>query len=217
MKVYFFSGLGSNRRAFKHLKLPSGFEPVFIDWNMPEKDESMDHYVQRFAEEIDVNEKFSLVGLSFGGIIVRELNQYLSPEKTILISSIQNREQMPPYMKLSSKTSAHKVIPIRFFTSEQLLSYTFFRKMHSAKMPALDEFFTFKDPHYLKWSIHQIVNWKPKFKKINGLYQMHGDNDVIFPHKYVASSADIIKGGSHIMVLQKPKEVSKLLQEYLLS
>lgn len=216
MKVYFFSGLGSNRRAFKNLKLPSGFEPVYIDWNMPEVGESMDHYVQRFADEINVNEKFSLVGLSFGGIIVRELNNYLNPEKTVLISSIQNREQMPPYMKLSSKTSAHKVIPIRFFTSERLLSYTFFRKMYSSKMPVLDEYFTFKDPQYLKWSIHQIVNWSPKVQEIQGLYQMHGDHDIIFPHKYVQSSADIIKGGSHIMVLQKPKEVTKLLHQYLL-
>lgn len=215
MKVYFFSGLGANRRAFKNIKLSSDFEPVYIDWNMPENGESMDHYVQRFAEEINVNEKFALAGLSFGGIIVRELNNYLNPEKTILISSIQNRGQMPAYMKLSSRTSAHKAIPIRFFTSKHLLSYTFFRKMYSSKMPDMNEFFTFNDPHYLKWSIHQIVNWKPKNEEINGLYQMHGDNDLIFPHKYVQPKADIVKGGTHIMVLQKPKEVSKLLHQYL--
>ena len=215
MKVYFFSGLGANQKAFKRLKLPEGFEPVFIEWNLPEPAETLEHYVERFTDEIDVNEPFALVGLSFGGIIVQELNKFIKPEKTILISSIKDREQMPRYLKFSSKSSAHKVLPIKFFTSNQTLSYTFFRKLYDSKMPVLEEFFTHKDPYYLKWSIDKIVNWNPDSEEIEGLYQMHGTKDIIFPHKYVADSADIIPGGSHIMVLQKPKEVSKLLEEYL--
>lgn len=215
MKLYFFSGLGANQRAFKNLKISKDFEPVFIEWNIPERGESLDHYVQRFAHEINVNEEFALVGLSFGGIIVQELNKYVNPEKTVLISSLQNRKQMPKYMKLSSRTAAHRAIPMRFFTSDKLISYAFFRKLYNPKMPGLDEFFTYKDPYYLRWSIDKIVNWRPSVEKINGLYQMHGTKDIVFPHKYLMNEADLIQNGTHIMVLQKPKEVTTLLHQYL--
>lgn len=215
MKIYFISGLGANEKAFKHLKIPRDFEPVFIDWKQPQPNETLTQYVHRLADEINPNEPFHLAGLSFGGIIAQEMNEFLNPEKTILISTIQNRGEMPGYMKLSSKFSAHKAVPMQFFTSEKILSYTFFRNMYDPRLPRLDEFFTHKDPNYLKWSIHQIVNWKPRDVNFKEIYRMHGDKDLIFPVQQVAG-ADIIKGGSHIMVLQKPKEVSKLLNQYLL-
>ncbi|MDO5654906.1 MAG: alpha/beta hydrolase [Flavobacteriaceae bacterium] len=215
MKIYFISGLGTNKKAFERLKISKDFEPVFIDWKQPEFNETLQHYAHRMADEININEQFHLVGLSFGGIIAQEMNAFLNPDKTILISTIQNRAEMPRFMKLSSRTAAHKAVPIQFFTSESLLSYSFFRKIYDPRMPKLNEFFTIKDPFYLKWSIHEIVNWRPNDLHINKIYRMHGDKDLIFPVANV-QQADIILGGSHIMVLQKPREVSKLLAQYLL-
>ena len=214
MKIYFISGLGTNAKAFERLRIPKDFEPVFIDWKLPESGETLIHYAERMAEDINHNEPFHLAGLSFGGIIAQELNEFLDPEKTILISTIQNREELPRYMKLSSRYSVHRVVPMRFFTSEKILSYTFFRNLYDPRLPKLNEFFTLKDPDYLKWSIHEIVNWKPREVNFTQVYRMHGDKDLIFPVSQV-KNADIVKGGSHIMVLQKPKEVSKLLTQYL--
>ena len=216
MKIYFISGLGANKQAFKHIKIPTDFEPIFLEWKQPEKGEKFDHYVERMAEEINPNQAFHFAGLSFGGIVVQEMQNFLSPEKTILISTITNRGEMPGYMKLSSRLSAHKAVPMQFFTSESVLSYTFFRKLYDPKLPQLDEFFTHKDPYYLQWAINQIVNWKPSQKDLSNIFQMHGTNDLIFPHKYISDKADLVKGGSHVMVLQKPKEVTKLLNKYLL-
>lgn len=214
MKIYFISGLGANENAFKRLQIPSGFEPVYIEWKQPEPHEDLEHYVQRMAEVINSNEPFHLAGLSFGGIVAQEMNVFLNPEKTILISTIQHRKEMPGYMKFSSQFSVHKAIPIQFFTSEGMLSYTFFRKLYDPRMPKIDDFFTKKDPYYLKWSINKIVNWQPKDFKFNQLYRMHGDKDIVFPISTI-KTADIVKGGSHIMVLQKPKQVNKLLNKYL--
>lgn len=215
MKIYFISGLGANAKAFERLDIPKDFEPVFIDWKMPEPNENLEHYVHRMADEINPNEPFHLAGLSFGGIIAQEMNDFLDPDKTILISTIKNRGEMPTYMKFSSKFSAHKAVPVQFFTSDKILSYSFFRNLYDPRMPKLNEFFTQKDPVYLKWSINQVVNWKPSHVNFKEIYRMHGDRDLVFPSKQV-HDADIIKGGTHIMVLQKPKEVSKLLNYYLL-
>lgn len=214
MKIYFISGLGANAKAFERLEIPKDFEPVFIEWKQPEPNETLEHYVHRLAEEINSNEPFHLAGLSFGGIVIQEMNKFLHPEKTILISTIQNRGEMPGYMKLSSQFSVHKAVPIQFFTSDSMLSYTFFRKLYDPRLPKLNEFFTHKNPEYLKWSINEIVNWQPKKVHFNQIFRMHGDKDLIFPSQNV-KGADIIKGGSHVMVLQKPKEVSKLLNQYL--
>ena len=215
MKIYFISGLGTNAKAFERLNIPKDFEPVFIDWKQPEPGESLEHYVHRMADEIDPSEPFHLAGLSFGGIIAQEINEFLDPEKTILISTIQNRGEMPAYMKFSSRFSAHKAVPVQFFTSDKVLSYSFFRNLYDPRLPKLNEFFTQKDPVYLKWSINEVINWHPKEVNFKEIYRMHGDKDIVFPVSQV-HNADIIKGGSHIMVLQKPKEVSKLLEQYLL-
>ncbi|MGI9526222.1 MAG: alpha/beta hydrolase [Weeksellaceae bacterium] len=216
MKVYFISGLGANEKAFKRLKINKDFEPIYLNWKTPETLETFDHYVQRMAEDINVNEPFHLAGLSFGGILVQEMNDFLNPEKTILISTIRNREEMPSYMKLTSKVPLHKAIPMQFFTSDKVLSYAFFRKLYDPRLPKLNEFFTEKNPVYLKWSIDHIINWLPKNVEFNQLYRMHGDKDIVFPATMI-KDADIVSGGTHIMVLQKSKEVSKLLNSYLIA
>ena len=41
MKVYFVSGLAADKRVFKHIILPVGFETVYLDWITPLKNESL--------------------------------------------------------------------------------------------------------------------------------------------------------------------------------
>ena len=53
MKVYFISGLAADKRIFKNLRLPEGFEPVYLDWISPLKDESLRDYALRLAKKID--------------------------------------------------------------------------------------------------------------------------------------------------------------------
>ena len=72
MKIYHVSGLGANEKAFSSLQLRSGFELVDLPWLLPESDdESLAHYAERMLSPINLNEKFMLMGLSFGGIIVQ--------------------------------------------------------------------------------------------------------------------------------------------------
>ncbi|MFV0237087.1 MAG: alpha/beta hydrolase, partial [Flavobacteriales bacterium] len=163
MNVYFISGLGANQNIFEYLRLPKGFNSYFIHWKQPLKKETLQNYTKRMVKEIDISEPFILVGLSFGGIVAQEMNRFVQPQKTILISSIKSREEMPKLFRFSSKIAAHKLIPIRFFTNDYFLSYALFRNLYYRKQKKTDlnHFFTYRDPHYLRWSIHQIVNWKP--------------------------------------------------------
>ncbi len=217
MNVYFISGLGANQKAFEYLKLPEGFNFHFIDWKQPLRQESLQAYAKRMSEEVDTSTPFILVGLSFGGIIVQEMNRFIQPQKTILISSIKSREEMPAYFKFSSCTSLHKAIPMVFFTNDRLLSYSFFRNLYYSKKKAPDfqTFFTNRDPDYLRWSIHQIVNWKPTVE-IDNLYRIHGDRDLVFPHKKLKGEVTLVPNGTHIMVMQRARAVDKALNTILL-
>lgn len=214
MNIYFISGLGANHKAFEHLKIPQGFTPRYIAWKIPYRNESLQHYAHRMAEEIDTSQPFVLCGLSFGGIIAQEINSFLSPRKTLLISTIKQHSEKPNYMKFSKTTGAHKIIPISFFTSNRILSYTFFRNLYDPRMPKFFEYFTQKNHYYLKWSINQIIHWQPPQNEIPNLAQIHGTKDFVFPHSKIKDT-ELVEGGSHLMVLQKHREVSRFIQKNL--
>lgn len=213
MKIYQISGLGANQKAFDYLKIHPEFEPICIPWIQPETGESLEHYAMRMAEKIDTNEDFVLMGLSFGGIIVQEMNRFLTPKLNILISTVKDRTELPSFMKISSKTHLHKLIPASFLTSEKGFSYALFRKLYDARMPDIYEFFEYRDPYYLKWSIDKIVNWQ-NHVEMKRFVHFHGDKDLIFPFSNL-HDVERIPGGTHLMVVQKAKKLSELINQRL--
>ncbi|MBA5630438.1 alpha/beta hydrolase [Moheibacter lacus] len=213
MKIYRISGLGANDQAFKWMNFPEGFEVVYLPWLTPEPKESLAHYAERMAEKVDTTEDFVLMGLSFGGIIVQEMNRFLHPKLNILISTVKSRNELPGFMKMSAHTQLHKLIPNHFFDSNKRVSYAMIRKFYDAKMPELDEFFEFRDPKYLHWAINEIVNWKNTVEMKNYVHY-HGNKDVVFPFSKIQNAVEI-DGGTHLMVMQKAKKLNELIKEKL--
>ena len=56
---------------------------------------------------------------------------------------------------------------------------------------------------YLKWSIHQIVNWE-QTKPIKDVVHIHGTNDLVFPSIYIKKAIFISKA-THAMILTHSK------------
>lgn len=213
MKIYQISGLGSNQNAFKYLKINPDFETVYIPWLQPEISETLEHYAERMAEKIDTTEEFILMGLSFGGLVVQEMNRFLHPKLNILISTVKNRNELPAFIKFSAATKAHKLIPSSFITSDKGISYGLFRKLYDSKMPDINDFFEFRDPYYLKWSIDQIVNWKNHVEMKNYIH-FHGNKDIVFPISKIQNAVKV-EGGTHIMVMPKARKLSELINKRL--
>lgn len=63
--VYIFSGLGTDERVFKNIDL-AGFNKVFIKWDTPQKDESIENYSRRLSRQITLHRPV-FIGLSYGG------------------------------------------------------------------------------------------------------------------------------------------------------
>lgn len=217
MKIYQVSGLGANANAFRNLRLEQDFEQVYIPWLDPERNETLAHYTERLVDKIDPTEDFLLMGLSFGGIIVQEMNRFVDPKHTFLISTVKNRAEMPKLFRFSASVNVHKMIPMSFLTSDRTFSYMMMRRLYYTNRvkDSIDDIFEFKNAEYLRWSIHKIVNWEHSaaYHEEN-LTHIHGTKDIVFPIEYIKNAIKI-EGGTHIMVMQKPKQVSEEINKVL--
>jgi hypothetical protein len=68
-------------------------------------------------------------------------------------------------------------------------------------------------PVFLKWAMGAVVHWDNKIIPPN-IYQLAGDNDLIFPYKKL-KNVILVKGGTHIMVFDRAKEINKILKGIL--
>ncbi|WP_314244397.1 alpha/beta hydrolase [Empedobacter tilapiae] len=219
MKIYQVSGLGANANAFRNLRLEQDFEQVYIPWLDPEKDETLAHYAERLLDKINPTEDFLLMGLSFGGIIVQEMNRFINPKHTFLISTIKNRAELPKLFRFSASINAHKIIPMSFLTSDRTFSYMMMRKLYytGREKDNIDDIFEFRNEEYLRWSIHKIVNWEHSMAyHEDNITHIHGTKDIVFPIEYIKDAIQI-EGGTHIMVMQKPKLVSEEINKVLIT
>jgi len=214
MKVYFLSGMCVNCKVFDKIKLPADYEKQYIEWHIPEEDETLEEYTQSMANDIDTSKPFILIGYSLGGIIMQEMNKFLKPEKNILISSMKSADEIPPLFRIAKKTHITKHLPKQLYATNKSISNLFTHLVYDMPIDDIKQCVTYTSPEYMKWTSYQIIHWEPTIK-IENLYHIHGTKDQIFPCKQI-QNAFFIEGGDHLMVMKKAEEVNKILNEIIL-
>ncbi|MBC6492543.1 alpha/beta fold hydrolase [Flavihumibacter stibioxidans] len=212
MKVYFIPGLGADKRVFSHIRLPEGYEIVHLDWLSPEPDESLPHYAERLGAQIDREAPWSLVGLSFGGMLATEISRIYQPETTIVIASITSPAQLPTYYKLAAPLNLHKILPVGIFKNASLARRIFTTETSEDK-DLLRRIISESDPGFIRWALGAILNWK-SMATATGIFHIHGSGDHLLPVKYVYPT-HLINGGGHLMVMNRAEEVNRVLGEIL--
>lgn len=213
MKVYFIPGLGADQRIFHHVELPEGFYPVYLDWKKPGANETLEDFSLRMAAEIDSSKPFALVGLSMGGMMATEIAKQLKPAKLILLSSVGTRKELPAYFNFVQKYHLHHLIPARVFTSASIIKRLFTAESREDKI-LLRQIIRETDPSFVRWAINAVLNWKNESGP-EGCYHIHGDRDEILPLKNTRAT-HVIQNGTHMMVLNRHKELNKMLAGILL-
>ena len=213
MTIYFISGLGADKRVFKKLTLPAQFEIKHIEWIPNIKNESLVDYTKRLLAQIDTTKPFSLVGLSFGGMVATELSKITKPKQVIIISSVSTSKQLPWYFKLHKISNLLTILPSKFLKSPNMFLYWIFGTKHTEQKTFLKHIINDTDIVFLKWSISKIARWDNKHK-VENLYHIHGTADKIFPIRFINPDVKIM-GGGHFMVYDKHTEISKILAERL--
>jgi pimeloyl-ACP methyl ester carboxylesterase len=207
MEVYVFSGLGADKRVFQFLDF-SFCSVTFIDWILPEENETIEDYASRIRSQITTVNP-TLVGLSFGGIIAVEVAKQIKTDKVVLISSAKNKEEIPFYFRLLGKLKIHKIVPINLLKSSSFIANWFFGATSDFEKDLLKQILIETDSSYLRWAIDKIVGWENK-TEISNCTHIHGTHDKILPIRFVNVDIKIDKGG-HFMVLNKADEINSIL------
>lgn len=212
--LYFIPGTAANSNIFERIELPSDtFELHFIEWLIPtSKNEKIEDYALRMCSQVQHKNPI-LIGVSFGGIVAQEMSKIMACEQIILISSIKNRNELPKSLALIKKTKAYKLFPSHFIPTLEIIAAKLFGEKAKKRIHIYKNYLSFRNPLYLNWAIKQVLCWKQNNSLPNCLH-IHGDQDPIFPMKYIQNCI-AIKNGSHIMILTKAKEISKILNNKL--
>jgi len=208
-KVYFISGLGADKRAFSLLDL-SFCEPVFIDWINPLKNESLEKYALRLRQQIK-DEHPIIVGVSFGGMLASEMAKADSRMKVIIIASNKTADEFPSYLRIAKHIPVYKWLPGKLLKTSRLNWMLGAKGVEQKKL--LRAILADSDPAFLKWAIGAIVNWKMKTIPSN-VKHIHGTADKLLPFRYVKADFKI-PGGTHLMSINRPEEVTDLLKQLI--
>jgi pimeloyl-ACP methyl ester carboxylesterase len=211
--VYFISGLGADERAFSFMDL-SFCNPVFIKWIKPGFNETIAAYAARLKEQIP-GDHAVIVGLSFGGMISVELAKQFAVKKIILLASAKTGEEIPPYLRVMRWLPFHKLASPAFLRAGNHFAYRLMGIHKRADKIVFTRMLKEADDDFLKWAIDRIINWRNRVIPRDTIH-IHGDKDIMLPKMFVKADYTI-RGGEHLMVMNKPKEIEEILKKVLSS
>ncbi|WP_111709515.1 alpha/beta hydrolase [Lutibacter citreus] len=214
INLYFVPGLAASSKIFEYLQFPENeFKVNYIEWLIPLSDnEKIEDYSKRMANLV-LKENPVLIGVSFGGIMVQEMSKHLNAKKIILISSVKCRSELPKRLKLLKRTWLYKLFPSKSIKNMEQFSSYIFGDFAKKRVELYKEYLSVRDEKYLNWSIYNVLHWKQK-NVLDNIFHIHGSEDHVFPIKHIKNCHTINKG-THIMILNKAKTISKLIVEVL--
>lgn len=212
MNVYFIPGLGADKRIFRNIRLPEGYQPHYLDWITHRANESLRDYSLRIAEHIEVSEPFVIVGLSFGGMLAAEIVNTFNSGKMVIISSVPRSVDLPVYYRFAGRIGLHRLLPISLFKSASLM-----KRLFTAETPEQKAYLKMMirqvDTSFIRWALDAIVKWKGGVNTREYIH-IHGSRDEVLPSTF-CKPTHLIKGGGHLMILTRANEINDILRNYL--
>jgi len=212
--VYFMPGLAASSSIFERISLPADdFEIILLEWELPLDNESLSEYAERISKKV-THKNPLLIGVSFGGILVQEMAEFLEVRKTIIISSVKSNVEFPTAFKVAKTTKAYKLLPTSLVSNiENLAKFSFGDKIKQ-RLELYKKFLSVRDKKYLDWAIEKIILWD-RTEIVKNVIHIHGDADDVFPIKNIEKCI-VVKGGTHIMILNKFKWFNANLPKIIL-
>ncbi len=214
--VYFMPGLAASPKIFENIKLPEDrFEMFFLEWVLPDGDEPLADYAGRIAQNIK-HENPVLIGVSFGGVLVQEMAKIIRAHKVIIISSVKCNTEFPRRMRFAKMTRAYRFFPTSLMQRvDWLAKFAVGNNMITRRLNLYEKFLSVRDKKYLDWAFKNIILWD-RCEPAKGVVHIHGDADEVFPPKYLKDYIPV-KGGTHIMILNKAKWLNENLPRIILA
>jgi pimeloyl-ACP methyl ester carboxylesterase len=210
MKVYLLPGVACDRRLFTEFHL-HGHDVEYLEWPLIGNKDSLADIAHRLKDHIDPQVDHALVGVSMGGMVAQELATLTKPKKVVLISSITGPREWPPFIKYSSILRLHNLITD--FTMRSTWPIRRWWNKSDPKMAGvLFDMAVKQTAPQIRRSVGAILRWRGSPWK-GPLIRIHGDSDPLLPLRFPVDH--VVKGGSHVMVFTRPKEIAALVQRSL--
>lgn len=207
--VYLMPGMGAGPEIFEYIRLPEDkFEIHLLHWKLPLKNEPIRDYAQRMCSEV-AHQNCVLIGVSLGGIVVQEMNHFLSVKRLIIVSSVKSKFELPRKMRFAKITGAYRFLPTSLLNHTAQLQRFPLGKFVKKRLQLYQRYMEMSDRSYLDWAIDSIVHWKREHP-INGVVHIHGEKDIVFPIKYIHDCI-VVPEGTHIMIINKYRWFNKHL------
>ncbi|MFN4006950.1 MAG: alpha/beta hydrolase [Chitinophagaceae bacterium] len=208
--VYFFSGLGANKQTFELLTL-DWCEPIFVAWEPPQPQETLAEYALRLHALRQIPNDATLVGLSFGGMLVTEICKQYPNSKGYLISSNTGTHEFPLWLKVGKYIPAYRWSPFAQSNRYNLLLRWFLGPKKGTVETSLKGIIAASNPLFTQWAIDAIMHWSNRTVPAN-IERIHGTADKLLP-AFLIKNATLVRGGTHLMIMNNASIVSQWLQQ----
>ena len=211
-KIYLISGLGADTRLYNNIDLHE-HEVVPVDWIEPHVTDTLATYAQKIIFQYNIQSVSVIIGTSLGGMIAIEIAKQVPINKVILISSIKTIIEAPWYFKVFQRAPVYRLLPGSFYRELGFMVKPIFGKFNEHDAWLFKDMLKKSSPVFIKWAMGAVLKWDnqtipPK------VYHLIGDKDRVFNYKRI-KDATVIKGGTHIMIFDRAKEINKLLKSIL--
>jgi len=211
--VYFFAGQGSDERIFSKVKLDSSFRIVYITYPVPEKGTTLTEYAHLLSQQIDTTGNYIFIGVSMGGMICRELSDFLRPQKIIIISSARCYSELPFRYRFQKKIPLYKIVPKGLVKMGAQMLQPLVEPDRKKHKDVFKSMLKSKSPTYYKRTVRMIIKWD-RMDCASSIINIHGTNDHTIPIRNVDATYKI-DNGSHMMTLTRGEEINKLIGSIL--
>lgn len=206
-RILLLTGMSPDVRIFDGI-IPRLPDAEVVPWLDPRPHESIPDYALRLADSIGVSGDVIVCGVSFGGIVARELAVHLRAKACVLVSSIRSVRQLPPWFRV--------FVPFARFRLEAMMDAIGttasvwpqrIRTRSTARLTKLGG----DAGSWHRWATASVLRWHASSDLDRvPLVQIHGDRDKTFPIRYVDPDISI-PGGGHEMALTHASEISRIL------
>jgi len=208
--IYAIPGLGTTKELYRGISIPN-YEVKVLDWPEPKPNYTLKEYATKFIEQINTNAPVTLMGVSFGGMLCSELAEQIQTKKVILISSCKDVSEFPFLLRTLKVFPFHKLVSdklVRFLAGTKRRFLGFERSFDKIFFEMIQQ----RPDKYFACAISYIISWDKKESKTNFI-RIHGTSDKLLPN--CNQQFNLVKGGSHAMVLNKATEINVILNKEL--
>ena len=209
IKIYCLSGLGVDHRAFLRIDI-ADTELVHVPWIPAEKSESLQSFAKRLYDQTHPDENYSLMGVSFGGMIAQEWAKISAPQHLILISTTYDGNGVRPILRIPGKLGLNRLLHPSIAAFFSPISNALFGAKTKEDKQLLKAILRDTDPTFLRWATGALLRWNSEPAK--EAITIHGGNDkmIAAPEKM-----NLETDGGHFTVFTQGDEISQFLHRIL--